>query len=97
MFSGAGTLVGAAEQEQSLREIDRSGVDGVAAVVELVVAAVLIVAGDAKEGLGDRECGPQLVGGVCCEALLFGDVRVEPRQHGIEGVGELAEFVFAAW
>ena len=35
MFSGEGPLVGAAEQEQCLGEVDRSGVDGVEAVDEL--------------------------------------------------------------
>ena len=29
--------------------------------------------------------------------LLFGDVCFERREHGVEGVGELAELVVAAW
>ena len=40
--------------------------------------------------------GAQFVGGVGCESLLFGDVCFEPREHGVEGVGELAELVVAA-
>ena len=34
-FAGEGALVGAAEQQQGLGEVDRSGVDGVEAVDEL--------------------------------------------------------------
>jgi hypothetical protein len=36
------------------------------------------------------------VGGIGCESLLFGDVCFEPRQHGIEAVGEFSELVVAA-
>ena len=36
------------------------------------------------------------MGGVGRESLLFGVVRLEPREHGVEGVGELAELVQAA-
>ena len=96
MFSGEGPLVGAAEQEQCLGEVDRSGVDGVEAVDELAGVAVRIVAGDVEKGLRDRQRGAQFVGGVGGEPLLFGDVRFEPREHGVEGVGELAELVVAA-
>ena len=28
--------------------------------------------------------------------LLFGDVRLEPREHGVEGVGEFPELVHVA-
>ena len=55
-----------------------------------------IVAGDVEQRLRDRQRGAQLVGGVGREPLLFGDVRFEPREHGVEGVGELAELVAAA-
>ena len=55
-----------------------------------------IVAGDVEQCLRDRQRGAQLVGGVGCESLLFGDVCFEPREHGVEGVGELAELVVAA-
>ena len=96
MLWDEGPLVGAAEQEQSFGEVDRSGVDGVEAVDEFVVAAVLIVAGDVEQGLRDRQRGAQFVGGVGCESLLFGDVCFEAREHGVEGVGELAELVAAA-
>ena len=96
MLSGEGPLVGAAEQEQRFGEVDRSGVDGVEAVDELVVAAVRIVAGHVEKCLRDRQRGAQLVGGVGCESLLFGDVCFEAREHGVEGVGELAELVAAA-
>ena len=93
---GEGPLVGAAEQEQCFGEVDRSGVDGVEAVDELAVVAVRIVAGHVEQCLRDRQRGAQLVGGVGCESLLFGDVCFEPREHGVEGVGELAELVVAA-
>ena len=96
MFSGEGPLVGAAEQEQCFGEVDRSGVDGVEAVDELAVVAVRIVAGHVEKCLRDRQRGAQFVGGVGCESLLFGDVCFEPREHGVEGVGELAELVAAA-
>ena len=96
VFSGEGPLVGAAEQEQRFGEVDRSGVDGVEAVDELAVVAVRIVAGHVEKGLRDRQRGAQFVGGVGGESLLFGDVRLEPREHGVEGVGELAELVAAA-
>ena len=96
VFSGEGPLVGAAEQEQCFGEVDRSGVDGVEAVDELAVVAVRIVAGDVEQCLRDRQRGAQLVGGIGCESLLFGDVCFEPREHGVEGVGELAELVSAA-
>jgi hypothetical protein len=36
------------------------------------------------------------VGGIGCESLLFVHVSFEPREHGVEGVGELAELVVAA-
>ena len=96
VFSGEGPLVGAAEQEQCLGEVDRPGVDVVEAVDELAGVAVRVVAGHVEQGLRDREGGAQLVGGVGREPLLLGDVRLEPREHGVEGVGELAELVAAA-
>ena len=37
------------------------------------------------------------MGGVGCESLLFGDVCFEPCEHGVEGVGEFAELVVAAF
>jgi hypothetical protein len=96
VFSDEGPLIGAAEQEQCFGEIDRSGVDEVEAVDQFVVAVVLIVAGDVEQCLRDRQRGAQFVGGVGRESLLFGDVGFEPREHGIEGVGELAELIAAA-
>ena len=96
VFSGEGPLVGAAEQEQCFGEVDRSGVDGVEAVDELAGVAVRIVAGHVEQRLRDRQRGAQFVGGVGGEPLLFGDVCFEPREHGVEGVGELAELVSAA-
>ena len=97
VLSGEGPLVGAAEQEQRFGEVDRSGVDGVEAVDELAVVVVRILAGDVEQRLRDRQRGAQLVGGIGGEALLFGDLCLEPREHGVEGVGELAELVFAAF
>ncbi len=96
VFAGEGPLVGAAEHEQRLGEVDRSGVDGVEAVDELAVVAARILAGHVEQRLRDRQRRAQLVGGVGRESLLFGDLRFEPREHGVEGVGELAELVVAA-
>ncbi len=91
-----GPLVGAAEQEQCFGEVDRSGVDGVEAVDELAVVAVRVVAGHVEQRLRDRQWRAQFVRGIGCESLLFGDVCLEAREHGVEGVGEFAELVFAA-
>ena len=96
MFSGEGPLVGAAEQEQCFSEVDRSGVDDVEAVDKLTVVAVRIVAGHVEKCLRDRQRGAQFVGGIGCESPLFGDVCFEPCEHGVEGIGEFAELVFAA-
>ena len=96
VFSGEGPLVGAAEQEQCFSEVDRSGVDGAEAVDEFDGVAVRIVAGDVENALRDRQRGAQFVGGAGCESLLFGDVCFEPREHGVEGIGEFAELVSAA-
>ena len=89
-------MVGAAEQEQCFSEVDRSGVDDVEAADELAGVAVRIVAGDVEKRLRDRQRGAQFVGGIGCESLLFGDVCFEPREHGVEGVGEFAELISAA-
>ena len=82
--------------EQRLGEVDRPGVDGVEAVDELAGVAARVVAGDVEQRLRDRQRGAQLVRGVGGEPLLLGDVGLEPREHGVEGVGELAELVAAA-
>ena len=78
------------------REGDRPGVDGVKAVDEFAVGAALIVAGHVEKCLRDRQRGAQFVGGVGCESLLLGDLCLQPREHGVEGVGELAELISAA-
>jgi hypothetical protein len=65
-------------------------------VDELAGVAVLIVAGYLEKRLRDRQRGAKFVGGIGCESLLFGDVCFEPREHGVEAVGELAELVSAA-
>ena len=49
-----------------------------------------------EEGLRDRQRRTQLVGGVGREPLLLGDLGLEPREHRVEAVGELAELVLAA-
>jgi hypothetical protein len=90
VFSDERPLVGAAEQEQRFGEVDRSGVDEVEAVDQFAGVAVLIVAGHVEQCLCDCQRGAQLVGGVGCESLLFGDVCFEPCEHGVEGGGELA-------
>ena len=96
MFPGEGPLVGAAEQEQRFGEFDCSGVDVAQAVDEFVGVAVRVVAGHVEQRLRDRQRRTQLMGGVGGEPLLFGVVRFEPREHGVECVGEFAELVVAA-
>ena len=96
VFWGEGPLVGAAEQEQCFREVDRSGVEAWRRSTSSRSVAVRIVAGHVEQGLGDRQRGAQFVGRIGGESLLFGDVRFEPGQHGVEGVGEVAELVSAA-
>ena len=96
MFADEGPLVGAAEQEQRLGEVDRAGIDGVEAIDQLAVVAGVIVAGHVEQRLRDGQRGAQLVGGVGREPLLFGDLCLEPREHGVEGVGEFAELIAAA-
>ncbi len=91
-----GPLVSAAEQEQCLREGDRSDVDGMEAVDEFTSVLVRILAGHVEKCLRDGQRGPQFVGGVGCESLLFAAVCFEPRQHRVEGVREFAELVSAA-
>ena len=81
--------------EQCFGEVDRSGVDGAEAFVERAAVAVRIVAGDIEKCLRDRQRGAQFVGGVGREPLLFGDVRFQLREHGVEGVGEFAELIAA--
>ena len=68
------------------------------AVDELVGVgvAVGIVAGDVEKCLRDRQRGAQLVRCVGGESLLLGDECFESCEHGVEGVGELAELVRAA-
>ena len=95
-FSREGSLVGAAEQEQCFREVDRSRVDDVEAVDELAGVAVRIVAGHVEQCLRDRQRRAQFVRGVGGESPLFGDVGFEPFEHGVEGVGELTELIAAA-
>ena len=58
--------------------------------------AVQIIAGDVEKRLRDGQRGAQFMGGVGCESLLFGDVCFEPREHGIEGIGEFTELIVAA-
>ena len=88
-------LVGLAEQEQCFGEVDRSGVDDPEAVDKFAGGAIRFLAGHVEKRLGDREWGAQFVGGVGGESLLFGDVCFEASEHGVEGVGELAELVSA--
>ena len=96
VYWGEGPLVGPAEQEQCFGEVDRPGVDDIEALDKLAGVAVQVIAGHVEKCLGDRQRGAQFVGGVGGEPLLLGDVGFEPGEHGVEGVGELAELVFAA-
>ena len=95
-FSREGALIGAAQQQERFGEFDRSGIDVVQAFDERVGVAVRVVASDIEEGLRDRQRRAQLVRGVGGEPLLLGDLGFEPRQHGVEAVGQLAELVVAA-
>jgi hypothetical protein len=95
LFPGEGPLAGPAEQQQCLSEVDRPGVDGPEALVELAAVAVRIAAGDIEKGLRDRQRGAQFVGGVGREPLLLGDMRLKLREHCVEGVGEFAELIAA--
>ena len=94
-FSREGALVGAAEQEQCLSEVDRAGVDEVEAVDQFAGVAVRIVAGHVEQCLRDRQRGAQFVGGIGGESPLFADMGFDPFQHGVEGVGKLAELIAA--
>jgi hypothetical protein len=96
VLSSERPLVGAAEQQQGFGEVDGPRVHGVETLDELVGVAALIVAGDVEQRLRDRQRRAQLVGGVGCESLLLDDVCLEPCEHRVEGVGELAELVAAA-
>ena len=96
VFSSEGLLVGATEQEQRFGEVDRSGVGGMETAEELPGVAVGIVAGDVEKCVRDRQRRAQFVGGVGCESLLLDHVCFESHEHGVEGVGELAELVVAA-
>jgi hypothetical protein len=62
VFPGKGLLVGPAEQQQCLGEVDRPGVDGAEALVELLPVVVRVAAGDFEQCLCDRQRGAQLVG-----------------------------------
>src|SRR5262245_52476628 len=95
VLSGERPLVGPAEQEQCLSKFYRTGVDRMEAVDEHAGVTVRIVAGYVEQCLRDRQRSAQFVGGVGCESLLFGDVGFEPGEHGVEGVGELAELILA--
>jgi len=71
VFSGERSLVGAAEQEQCFGEVDRSGVDGAEAFVELAAVAVRIVAGDGSVRViasGVRSSCEALAANLCCSA-----------------------------
>src|SRR5437868_10788535 len=67
------------------------------AVDELAGVAVGIVAGDVEKRLRERQRGAQFVGGIGRESLLFGYVRFEPGEHGVEGVREFAELVLTSF
>jgi hypothetical protein len=56
-FPDEGPLIGAAEQEQRLGEVDRPGVDQVEALDEFAGVAVRVLAGHVEQGLRDRQRG----------------------------------------
>ena len=96
-LAGEAPAVGAAEQQKCLGEVDRPRVDSVEAFDEVALVARGVVAGDVEECLRDGQRGAQFVGGVGGESLLFGDVGFELFEHGVEHVGEFAEFVVGSF
>ncbi len=94
--SGERPLVGAAQQQQRLGEVDRSSIDDSKSFDEFVAVPIRIVAGDVEKDLRDRQRRAELVGGVGRESPLLGVVRFQPSEHGVEAVGELPELVIAA-
>ncbi len=90
-YQGERPLVGAAEQEQCFKEVDRSAVYGMEALDQFAAVALRVLAGNVEQCLRDRQGGAQFVGGVGCESLLLGNVLLEPRQHGVKVVGEHGE------
>ena len=85
-----GSLVGAAEHEQRFGEVDRSALtawrrarsSSVTAVLRATSSSVCVIA----SGCAAR-------GRRCREPTLLGDVGFELREHGVEGVRQLAELV----
>ena len=63
---------------------------------ELLLVAHGIGAGHFEKRLRDRQRRAQLVGGVGRESLLLGDLGLEPGEHGIEAVGQLAELLLTS-
>jgi hypothetical protein len=86
-------LVGAAQEEQRFRQVDRPRVHEVESLDELDGVAVRVVSSHVEQCLCDRQRGAQLVGGVRRKPLLFGDMGLQPGKHRVERIGELAELV----
>ena len=93
---GEGPPVGAAEKEQCLGKVDRTCVNRVEAFDEIGGGTFGVAAGDLEQRLGDGERRAQLMRGVGREPLLLGVVCLEPREHRVESIRELAELVLAA-
>ncbi len=87
------SLVGPAQEQQRLGEVDGPGVHRVQAFEQRVGVPVRVVAGHLEQGLGDGQRGAQLVGGVGGESLLLGHVGLETAEHGVEVVGQVTELV----
>ena len=88
-----GPPVGAAEQEQCFGEVDRPRVDGLKPIEELVGVAARIAARHLEQGPRDRERRAQFVRSVGGEPLLAGDVRLQPREEVVDGIGEILQLV----
>ena len=70
-------------------------VAGVAVRVAVRIVALRIVARHVEQRSCDRQWRAQFVRGVGGESPL-GDVRFEPREHCVEGIGELTILISAA-
>jgi hypothetical protein len=93
VFPREGPLISAAEQEQCLSEVDRAGVDDVEAIDQFSDVAIWIAAGHVEQCPRYSQRGAQFVGGIGCESPLFADMSFDPFEHGVEGVGKVAELI----
>ena len=90
-------LVNVAEKEQCFGEVDRSGIDGVKAVDEFAGSRVGSLRATSRRvcvmANGVRSSWEALAANLCCSATCVSSLG----EHGVEGVGEFAELISAAW